>query len=136
MKHIKTFEDLEYCIGAFGYIYPIEYELVTDDRKILDLNKFKGGTDSLSKLLIGKLVGYNGKNNKYKGIPDDKRLNFDYGYRSRKNIIKNVFDTDVNTIKNRFTYEFQTEDNHYYIVDISEPIIIYTMESDARKYNL
>ena len=108
MRHLKTFE--KYITNH------------NDEYQILDLKEFNDEeSNRLSKLidlLKGKLVEFNGKH-------ED-----DMVYNVYKEVIRNVFFTGM------WHYEFETENRQYYNVDNNYPITIYTMESDAKKYNL
>jgi len=115
-----------------------DYMTIYDNRIVLDLKKFSKNSSStaykLWKILFGKLVGFSGRRYE-RPLGYNATFNRD-SYFNNKLYIKDVKLSDIFLEKGIYTYEFQGENNEWYVINNNEPITIYELETNSRKFNL
>lgn len=116
MKYIKKFEseDTNYGYKSMDY----EGNIIIDLKKFNNYNRLLYITekkDILKEMIVDKVIGFRGRHS-------DNFFN-------DKKIIKNI-------LYSYPSYIFYADDNTKYTIDNEYPITIYTLESDALKYNL
>ena len=115
MRYIKTFEKYITNHDEYQVLNLIDFNKNFNKKKISKLDKLKS-------LLIGKII-------EFRGIIEGIK------YEDKKYILHKYFITDI-FLTGIWSYKFETESGQRYNVDNNYPIKIYTMESDARKYNI